>query len=102
VKVSEPIPLSKSGNEGSDSETRCWSVYVLLCRGGSYYTGIAKDVAARFEKHRQGKGAAYTRINPPEKLLYQENGLTRPEALVREAQIKSMPRRKKEELVREK
>lgn len=75
-----------------------WSVYILRCRDGSYYTGIAKNVEERLKKHQAGKGAAYTRIHPPEKILYREDGLTRSEALVREARIKAMPRAGKEKL----
>ena len=75
-----------------------WSVYILRCRDGTYYTGIAKDVQERLRKHQAGKGAAYTRTRLPVELLYEENGLPRSEALVREAQIKAMPREKKGQL----
>lgn len=74
---------------------RAWSVYLLECRGGSLYTGIAKDPAARFAAHQAGKGAAFTRINPPLRLLYREDGYTRSQALVREAAIKAWPRPRK-------
>ncbi len=76
-----------------------WNVYILRCADGSFYTGIAKDVQARIRQHREGRGAAYTRTRLPVTLLYQKEGLTHSEALVREAQIKSMPRSKKEELI---
>ncbi|MBI3547830.1 MAG: GIY-YIG nuclease family protein [Elusimicrobia bacterium] len=76
-----------------------WSVYVVRCGDGSLYTGIAKDVADRIERHNAGKGAAYTRSRRPVLLLYSETGLTRSQALVREARIKSLPRNKKESLV---
>ena len=76
-----------------------WTVYILRCRDGSLYTGIAKDVRARIKQHREGRGAAYTRTRLPVKLLYQQEGLTRSEALVREAEIKAMPRSKKEEII---
>ena len=79
-----------------------WSVYILRCRDGTYYTGIAKDVQERLRKHQAGKGAAYTRTRLPVELLYEENGLPRSEALVREARIKAMPREKKEQLARKK
>lgn len=42
---------------------------MIECRGGGLYTGIAKDVQARYEKHVKGKGAKYTKMNPPERLL---------------------------------
>jgi predicted GIY-YIG superfamily endonuclease len=76
-----------------------WTVYILRCGDGSLYTGIAKDVRARIKQHSEGHGAAYTRTRLPVKLLYQQGGLTRSEALIREAQIKTLPRSKKEELI---
>ena len=83
-------------------QARTWSVYMLSCRDGTYYTGIAKDVQERLRKHQAGKGAAYTRTRLPVELLYEENGLPRSEALVREARIKAMPREKKGQLARKK
>ena len=41
-------------------------VYMLRCRGGVYYTGLAADVAKRFALHLSGKGAKFTRSYPPE------------------------------------
>jgi putative endonuclease len=76
-----------------------WAVYILRCGDGSLYTGTAKDVQARVKRHREGQGATYTRTRLPLKLLYQEEGLTRSEALIREAQIKAMPRSRKEEII---
>lgn len=78
---------------------REWSVYVLRCGDGSLYTGIAKDVAARLAQHTRGKGAAYTRTHLPVLLVYQESRFTRSAALVREAQVKRLPRERKERLV---
>jgi predicted GIY-YIG superfamily endonuclease len=77
-----------------------WSLYILRCGDDSLYTGIAKDVNARLKKHNDGKGAAYTRTHLPVTLIYQINKLTRSEALIREAQIKSLSRIKKEELIK--
>ena len=48
---------------------RAWFVYLLECRDGSLYTGIAVDVARRFAQHAAGKGARYTRSHPPLRLL---------------------------------
>jgi putative endonuclease len=73
---------------------------MVRCVDGSLYTGIAKDVRVRMEKHNSGKGAAYTRSHRPVQLLYQENRFTRSQALIREAQIKRFPRPKKESLIR--
>ena len=41
-------------------------VYMLRCRGGVYYTGLAADVDKRYRQHLSGKGAKFTRSYPPE------------------------------------
>jgi putative endonuclease len=46
-----------------------WFLYLIECDDGSIYTGIATDVAARFEKHSSGKGARYTRSRKPMRVL---------------------------------
>lgn len=46
-----------------------WFVYILECRDGSLYTGIAIDVEKRYAQHAAGKGARYTRAHPPARLL---------------------------------
>jgi predicted GIY-YIG superfamily endonuclease len=78
---------------------RDWTVYILRCGDGSLYTGIAKDVQARFKQHSDGRGATYTRTRLPVKVLYLQEGLTHSQALIREAQIKAMSRSKKEEII---
>ena len=50
--------------------------------------------------HNAGRGAAYTRAHRPVRELYREVGLTRAEALVREAKIKALPRPLKVKLAR--
>ena len=70
-------------------------VYILQCKDGSLYTGIAVDVEKRFKQHRAGKGGHYTRAHPPQKILYREKAATRSAALKREAAIKKLPRAKK-------
>ncbi|MFS8138380.1 MAG: GIY-YIG nuclease family protein [Thermomonas sp.] len=47
----------------------CWYVYLLECRDGSVYTGIATDVQRRYAEHASGKGARYTRAHPPLRVL---------------------------------
>ena len=46
-----------------------WFLYLIECRDGNLYTGIAIDVAARYSAHAKGKGARYTRSHPPLRLL---------------------------------
>jgi len=70
-------------------------VYILLCQGGSLYTGIAKDPEKRFREHKAGKGGAYTRSHKPLRIVYTERKRTKSAALKREAEIKRWPREKK-------
>jgi predicted GIY-YIG superfamily endonuclease len=44
---------------------RPWAVYLLHCVGNKSYIGISPEPEARFEIHRAGKGAAFTRANRP-------------------------------------
>ena len=53
----------------SPSAAKPWFVYLIECTGGSIYTGITTDVAARYAAHAAGKGARYTRAWPPLRLL---------------------------------
>jgi predicted GIY-YIG superfamily endonuclease len=74
-------------------------VYILRCKDGSYYTGHAKDVEKRFEMHKKGRGARYTRMHEPEKLVYTEEFESRGEAMRRERLIKTFSHNKKQQLI---
>ncbi len=74
-------------------------VYILLCKDGSYYTGHAKDAQKRYEVHKKGQGARYTRIHEPEELVYIEAFETRGDAMRRERKIKTMSHNRKKQLI---
>lgn len=76
-----------------------WFVYLLECRNGSIYTGIAVDVDARFRAHLAGKGARYTRAHPPLQVLARFAYADRSTASKAEAAIKRLDARSKRELV---
>ncbi len=76
-----------------------WKLYILRCGDGTLYTGITTDVEKRLEAHRCGKGAKYTRGRGPLELVYRESCGSHSEALKREAQIKKLPRDRKEMLI---
>jgi predicted GIY-YIG superfamily endonuclease len=69
-----------------------WWVYLLRCGDGTLYCGIALDVAARLQQHRDGKGAKYTRGRGPLEVAYAEPCASRAAALRRERLIKGLPR----------
>jgi putative endonuclease len=75
--------------------TQCWWLYLLLCRDGRTYAGIATDVAARFAAHSSGKGAKFTRSNPPVRVLGAQAFASRSEALKAESGLKKLDRTKK-------
>ena len=75
-------------------------VYMILCEDGSYYTGYAKDVKRRIERHKKGQGARYTRMHKPEKTVYMEKFNSRSKAMKREREIKQLSHSKKQELVK--
>ncbi len=76
-----------------------WVVYILKCADASLYTGIAKDLAKRFQMHSKGMGARYTRTRRPLEIVYQEICKSRTEALIRECAVKALPKRKKLALI---
>ena len=56
------------------------------------YTGIAKDVDARFETHAKGIGAMFTQLNRPVRVLGRAALTTRGEALRIEYALKQLSR----------
>lgn len=72
-----------------------WCLYLLECRGGSYYAGITNNLEARFKAHQKGRGARYTRANPPIKILATKYYVDRSSASIAEAQLKNLPRSEK-------
>ena len=65
---------------------------MLECSGGRIYTGIAVDVAARYAKHCSGKGAAFTRMHKPQRILAAMPCADRSTASRTEAQLKKLQR----------
>lgn len=76
-----------------------WYVYLIECRGGSIYTGIAVDVAARYAAHAAGRGARYTRSRPPLRLLAVFEVADRSAALREELRIKRLSAEAKRTLI---
>ena len=72
-----------------------WFLYLLECTNGNYYAGITTDVAARFRAHQQGKGARYTRANPPLRIVAQAEYPDRASASQAEWALKQLPRDQK-------
>lgn len=71
---------------------RSWSVYILRCRDGTLYTGIAIDLPRRLEAHGRGVGAKYTRGRLPVTLVHEERHPDQSSALRREAALRRLGR----------
>jgi len=74
-------------------------VYIIQCKGGSFYTGYTKNLDARLLLHMNGKGARYTRMHKAKKLVYTEEFSSRLEAIRKERKIKGLTHCKKLELI---
>lgn len=74
-------------------------VYILECRDKTLYTGWTTDLEKRIVAHNEGKGAKYTRIRKPVKLVYYEILEDKSMALKREYEIKQYSREKKLALI---
>src|SRR3984893_7622436 len=79
--------------------TKRWYVYLILCHRGAIYTGIARNVAVRYARHVAGRGARYTRANPPRRLLVKFACLNQSEACRMEVAVKKLTAINKRKLV---
>ncbi len=66
MTTSEP---GDSGGSPPGPAPRPWYLYLLECENGRLYTGIATDPHRRFAEHAAGRGAMFTHINRPLRLL---------------------------------
>ncbi len=78
-----------------------WSVYIVRCRDGALYTGIATDVSRRLSEHVRGdgRGAKYLRGRAPLRLVFVRRIGSRARAQKLEYRIKTLRRAQKEALI---
>lgn len=75
-------------------------VYIVRCKGDSFYTGYTKNLKSRVRMHMNGKGARYTRMHKPKELVYVEEFESRAEAMKREKKIKKLNHSQKQRLAK--
>jgi len=76
-----------------------YSVYIVRCADGSYYTGIAADVTRRIAEHEESpRGAKYLKGRGPLTLEYSELVGDRSTASRLEYRIKQLSRKDKQAL----
>ncbi|MEO8637421.1 MAG: GIY-YIG nuclease family protein [Candidatus Taylorbacteria bacterium] len=74
--------------------------YILECADTSLYVGCTNNLERRLKQHNYSKrGAHYTKIRRPVKLLYSERFLTLKKARRRELEIQGWRREKKLDLI---
>ncbi len=81
------------------STTEPWFCYMLRCRDGWLYVGIASDVAARVQKHNDGFGPEFTKKRRPVELVWSQGFANSSAARKREVELKGWSRQKKLRLV---
>ena len=77
-----------------------YSLYILRCRDGTLYTGIAIDVDRRIREHESGiRGARYLRGRGPLQLEFSARLGDRATAQQYEYRVKRLQRERKEALI---
>jgi putative endonuclease len=77
------------------------SVYMLRCRGGTYYVGLSQvDLEKRVAEHQAGKYDGWTKSRRPVALVWSEHFQWLTDAIVVERRLKGWTRAKKEALIR--
>lgn len=78
-----------------------FSLYIVRCRDGALYTGIATDVEKRLAEHASGvRGAKFLRGKGPLELVFSQIVGDRARALRIEHRVKRLTRGQKLALVR--
>ena len=99
-----PKSISRMTTDGRKSKGESspggWFVYLVRCADDSLYTGIAKDIARRFQQHNAGAASKYTRSRRPVRLIHHETHPSQSSALRREAAIKKLDRWEKLAMVK--
>lgn len=72
-----------------------WCLYLIECANGAWYAGITNHLERRYAAHASGRGARYTRANPPRSLVGWRAYPDRSSASRAEAAIRKLARRDK-------
>ena len=77
-----------------------YTVYILRCSDGSYYTGMTSDLSGRLSDHQSGVHLnAYTKTRRPVTLVYSSDFTEVMQAISWEKTLKRWSRAKKEALI---
>jgi putative endonuclease len=76
-----------------------YTVYILSCADGAYYTGMTCDLDRRLAEHRAGRGSKWVVRRLPVDVVFRLDGLGWDEAREVERYIKTWSRARKRSLV---
>jgi len=76
-------------------------VYILRTSSNTLYTGQTNNLERRLKEHKtkSSKSAKYIRCFDSANIVYKEEYKTRSEAMKREAQLKKLTKKQKEDLI---
>lgn len=74
-------------------------IYMVECCDGTLYTGWTTNLDRRVARHNAGRGARYTRMRLPVRLVYWEECASVSAARLRELELKRLPRESKLRLI---
>ena len=78
-----------------------WYLYVVECADGTLYTGITNNVSRRLHEHNNTKkGAKYTRVRRPVRLVWEKQYNNRSEAQAAEYQFKKLLHKQKWDIIK--
>jgi len=78
-----------------------WYVYFLRCNDNSLYCGVTTDVVRREVEHNSTvRGAKYTRVRRPVKMVYHHQCDNRSNACKEESRLKKLTKAQKEALIK--
>jgi len=75
---------------GQLQRRQAWFVYLVRCRDGTLYTGVAVDVTRRVAEHNAGRGARYTRGRAPVRVVAASRALEKRAAHRLEYELKRL------------
>lgn len=75
-------------------------LYLIECANGALYAGITNDLVRRYALHASGRGARYTRANPPVRLVAYRRYPDKSAALRAEYAVRRLAARDKPAFVR--
>ena len=76
-----------------------YSVYILSCADGAYYTGMTRDLDRRLAEHRAGRGSRWVARRLPVEVVFSLDGLSYRSAMRIERYVKTLARARKEALI---